>query len=78
MNAYKELKADVAGYLAQPGILRPEIDPESYAAEIIATEDVINGLLQFEIPGRYTPTGVPNHCSFDAAAWAAELDEATT
>ncbi len=77
MSAYVALVAEVTEYLARPGILKAGINPANYAAEVVAETEIRAGELSFEIPGRYTADGNPNAVSFDAEAYAAELDAET-
>jgi hypothetical protein len=77
MSAYKALVAEVTEYLARPGILKDGLDPDRYAASVVSETEIRDGELSFEIPGRDTVSGNPNSVSFDATAYAAELDAET-
>ena len=74
MNAYETLVANIRDYLARPGILNDGFDPDSYARQVVAEQEIIDGELHFEIPGLHTASGNPNAVIFDASAYAAELD----
>jgi hypothetical protein len=77
MTAYQILLTEVTEYLSGDGILKADIDPTEYARDMIAETEIVDGDLSFEIPGRYTVSGNPNAVSFDATAYAAELDAET-
>lgn len=77
MSEFNKLVAEITEYLSRPGILKNDIDPASYAVEIVSKTEIRDGELSFEIPGRYTVDGNPNSCSFNAVAYAAEQDAET-
>lgn len=53
-----DLKPQIIEYLLEH--CKPEtIDVASYASEILANNDHSDGMISFEIPGRYTLTGNP-------------------